>query len=917
MKMIGSRIPDCYCQIHYLQGNDEGSDVDYNECTSTGEPGNNNSRLYTGLAGEEEDAFVEKCLYTWSNKCLRKDGDTRLDIGSGTKSHTSGNWQGKVSNVISVHVITMMNLWNVLFSSGRKQSRVHLNTMCPSFSVRVFVVLVCLVLILQSLPSADASEPLGNPYKILGVSRHATQKDIRKSYKNLVKEWHPDKTDHPAAESKFVEITKAYELLSDPERRRKFDNHGITEEGIPRYKREEGHFNMHDPFEEFFSGNFKFHYQSRDISLFHKMSITFRAYENNLLPKSHRTPYLILLYSDWCFSCLQIEPTWQRLIEELEPLGVNLVTVDAGRESALARKLSVHSLPCLAVTINGKTSMFKESVFSVQKIVEFLRSKFPYKLINNINNNNVDGFLSGWSDNKIRALIFENRETPRLRYLIVALHHRDRVVFGFVQTGIESTAEITSKYKISEDMDTLLLFNENLETPMASISMHDIPSDTMHNVIGSNKFLILPRLSNQAMLDSVCPQEWQRVQKRLCAILVSQNTPELDTTRNKFRQAALVSPYSQERVRYAYVFKEMQPQFISALSAGEGSPSDPLHHIVIIWRRDSSHVKYDWFSSEWTTENIDDNQWNETRLSLEQTIQRLLRSTEALPYAATIQELTDEHALSILERIVNKVIMAGDYLADNLSKEQVLPLLSVLATLLLLVAVGYGMSYLAKLEEAKVQAKYGQFKDSVRSVTATPQLKLHEMRAETFNGLVRFLKPGCRTIVLLVDAQSKLKLLPSFHKAVWPYRKNKTLMFCHLSLERGLEWYKKILQLSLPEPRELNINAKNCVGTVLSLAGHRKYFCMYHAKHPENSKGKSNRRMERMTKRLAQPDDAEAGAFIGFDSSSDSEASHDDTHDDILYQDKLLDGLPMWLDRLFEGSTQRYYINYWPDFTAK
>lgn len=44
------------------------------------------------------------------------------------------------------------------------------------------------------------------------------------------------------------------------------------------------------------------------------------------------------------------------------------------------------------------------------------------------------------------------------------------------------------------------------------------------------------------------------------------------------------------------------------------------------------------------------------------------------------------------------------------------------------------------------------------------------MRVETYNGLVRLLKPGCRTIVLLVDSQTKLKLLPAFHKAVWPYR---------------------------------------------------------------------------------------------------------------------------------------------------
>jgi DnaJ family protein C protein 16 len=66
-------------------------------------------------------------------------------------------------------------------------------------------------------------------------------------------------------------------------------------------------------------------------------------------------------------------------------------------------------------------------------------------------------------------------------------------------------------------------------------------------------------------------------------------------------------------------------------------------------------------------------------------------------------------------------------------------------------------------------------------------------------------------------------------------------MFGYLSLEKGLEWYKRLLTLSLPEPRDLNINPKNCIGTVLSLNGHRKYFCMYHAKHPESMKGKGSK----------------------------------------------------------------------------
>ena len=54
-----------------------------------------------------------------------------------------------------------------------------------------------------------------------------------------------------------------------------------------------------------------------------------------------------------------------------------------------------------------------------------------------------------------------------------------------------------------------------------------------------------------------------------------------------------------------------------------------------------------------------------------------------------------------------------------------------------------------------------------------------------------------------------------------------------MAIERGLGWYQDLLQLAIPEKGELHINPRNCVGTVLSLNGYRKYFCMYHAKHPE------------------------------------------------------------------------------------
>merc|ERR1712029_603439 len=97
-------------------------------------------------------------------------------------------------------------------------------------------------------------------------------------------------------------------------------------------------------------------------------------------------------------------------------------------------------------------------------------------------------------------------------------------------------------------------------------------------------------------------------------------------------------------------------------------------------------------------------------------------------------------------------------------------------------------------------------------------------------------------------------------------RRNKTLMFGFLYIEKGLQWYKKILNLTLPEPRDININPKNCIGTVLSLNGHRRYFCMYHAKHPEGSRKKI----------YTANNGAVAGAFMGFDSELEDSGSECD-----------------------------------------
>lgn len=64
-------------------------------------------------------------------------------------------------------------------------------------------------------------------YGILGVSRDADQEEIKKAYRRLARKYHPDVNQGNAeAESKFKEITEAYEVLSDPDKRRAYDMYG-------------------------------------------------------------------------------------------------------------------------------------------------------------------------------------------------------------------------------------------------------------------------------------------------------------------------------------------------------------------------------------------------------------------------------------------------------------------------------------------------------------------------------------------------------------------------------------------------------------------------------------------------------------------------------------------------------------------
>src|SRR5580693_7703255 len=70
-------------------------------------------------------------------------------------------------------------------------------------------------------------------YQILGVPRDASQEDIQRAYRKLARTYHPDVNHDPGAEDRFKDVSEAYDVLSDPQTRRRYDAFGRDFRQVP------------------------------------------------------------------------------------------------------------------------------------------------------------------------------------------------------------------------------------------------------------------------------------------------------------------------------------------------------------------------------------------------------------------------------------------------------------------------------------------------------------------------------------------------------------------------------------------------------------------------------------------------------------------------------------------------------------
>jgi hypothetical protein len=222
-------------------------------------------------------------------------------------------------------------------------------------------------------------QPGEDPYSILSISRDASSREIRAAYRQLTFKHHPDRNPHPDSNKVWSRINDAYEVLSNPDRKARYDRTGLFSDPPPHPSQPNVRYEPSTP---------------SPPSEFHTPLITEQLFSHFLADDSE---WLILIYQHFdCPTCKSQLDIWESAAKFLKDY-VNVGRMDATQSPNLCDTLGITKVPQLigARLLDGKykVSMLSRSMKDVTRTLAIVYSHWRAKI-------ESPGNLKKWIENK-------------------------------------------------------------------------------------------------------------------------------------------------------------------------------------------------------------------------------------------------------------------------------------------------------------------------------------------------------------------------------------------------------------------------------------------------------------------------------------------------------------------------------------
>lgn len=425
-------------------------------------------------------------------------------------------------------------------------------------------VLYAATLFLLGLTSCIARD--ADPYKLLDVGRGAGDAEIKRAYRKLSLKYHPDKQtgksadDVEKAQNKFMRIQKAYETLSDPEKKRNYDMTGFADPrdaykeqppaGRPHQQRRgpgpggRSGWDSQGGFPGGRFGGFGFHHPDPITS--DTLDLTPGNFAKYVL-KGNK-PWLVQVYHDASELCQRAAPMWEqtsRAMDGIAKLGrINIAHYPQLAAQVAPRNLfsslAVHQIDLPVVIGYPQTckkyfcsrryrGLMKESALSAFVMDRLLR----YKEVPVHTRDTLPAFIDSEKD-KVRFIVFSPRSSPSSPLLRrAATEYQEDVAIAHVHYKQSDTAHWIRKFGVRAAPAVMVLKEAG-----SAIVKHQVSGkDSLKALLIEHKLQILPQLRTSTLKSTGChPGGLVQV----CAAVMGVTGDAFEEVKNSLRKAKLM-----------------------------------------------------------------------------------------------------------------------------------------------------------------------------------------------------------------------------------------------------------------------------------------------------------------------------------------------------------------------------------------